>query len=385
MSAPALDDDAVLERATTATGLSDFGENDEFRIGLRVALAALEESELPEARRDGMVGMWVSYLERRLRLVQHRKDVPEIVEQVIDGPVAVIGLPRTGTTALVDLLAQDPGARCVQQWETNNLFPPADRATWAQDPRIKAMDDSLAATADLNPVTKLGLHTFGATLPDECNSFLGLDFWSPNLFAGQSLPKYAEWLRHARPNQPYLAHRWVLQHLQFHGPAGRWTLKSPFHIFGLRPLLAQYPGAMLVQTHRDPVEVLASNAGLIATIRGAGPGDPERLRIGEEQVALWGTGMQRCLADRLDPVIDARVLDMSHHDVVKDPLGTQRRVYEHFGLDFTTDAEAAAAAWLEHPAQHQSSVRFTLDEFGLTEVDVELGFGPYRSRFADYF
>ena len=376
---------AILARAAEATGLGDFGASDEFRIGLRVLIAAAAEAPITDAQRQALEGAWLINLQKRLRLVDLRARRPGIAEEVIEGPLALIGLPRTGTTALVDLLAQDPAARAPLQWETANLFPPADKRAWARDPRIAAMDAQLQASAPTNPIVALGLHAFGATLPDECNSFLAMDFWSPNLAVTAPLPRYVEWLRLSRPARPYLAHRWVLQHLQAHGPAGRWTLKSPFHCFALGALVAEYPGAMLVQTHRDPVEQIASNIGLICTIRGYGPGHPGRAVTGREQLEQWGTGIQRCLADRADPALDARVMDISHRSMLDDPMGTLRSVYDRFALPFGAEAERRARAWLDNPAQHRSSVRFTLGEFGLSEADVEAAFGPYRQRFSAYF
>src|SRR5690606_28948208 len=227
---------------------------------------------------------------------------------------------------LVDLLAQDPAARAPLQWETQNLFPPADKANWANDPRIAALEARFRAEAPNNPIVATGMHTFGARLPDECNNFLSLDFLSPNLVVGALLPEYNAWLSFSRPQRPYLVHRWVLQHLQAHGPAGRWVLKSPFHAFAPAALVAEYPDAMLVQTHRDPLEQIASIAGLISTIRGFGPGDPRRVATAREQASLWGAGLQRCLADRTDPVLNARVLDLSHREAVRDPVGAMQHV-----------------------------------------------------------
>jgi hypothetical protein len=374
-----------MERASQACGLEDFGDNDEFRVGLRVLLAAIEEVDLPLAVRDAFQTNWIISLETRLRLVQLRRDRPEIAAERIEGPLAVIGLPRTGTTALVDLLAQDPAARAPLQWEPVNLFPPANPDHWKDDPRIALVQSALDEAAISTPFVALGLHTFGATLPDECNSFLALDFWSPNLTAPLALPAYTEWLRLGRLQHPYTTHRWVLQHLQAHGPAGRWTLKSPFHAFALSEFIAEYPDAMFVQTHRDPIELMPSMSGLYSTIRGENPGDPARNDTGQELLSLWGTGLQRCLAARRDPAVDARVFDVSQRAMIADPFGTLHSVYDHFGLEFSAEAERGARAWLEHPAQHMSSVKFTLADFGLDPDQVEVAFGGYRHRFGDFF
>lgn len=375
----------LLDEATSATGLSDFGEFDDFRVGLRVLVAAADAAGLTGEARDAFDASCVALLVTRLKLIQVRSDQPAIAAERIDGPLAVIGLPRTGTTALVDLLAQDPAARSPMQWETANLFPPATREAWSTDPRIALTQAAFDAMATVSPIVALGLHTFGALLPDECNSFLTLDFRSPNLSVMGGLPSYSEWLRFGEVSRPYAFHRMVLQHLQHHGPSGRWTVKSPFHNFAIPQFLAEYPDAMLVHTHRDPLELMPSMCGLYSTIRDEAAGDPRRHTTGRELVELWGTGLQRGLAARLDPVVDARVFDVSHRAMLTDPLGTVRSVYDHFDLPFTADAERAMRQWLDHPSQHMSSVKFTLAEFGLDPDQVEAGFGDYRSRFGHLF
>lgn len=374
----------LLAAATQATGLADFGD-DGFRTGLRVIAADLEASSLAPEVANTLRGSLVSHLQMRLKLIARRSAEPAIAEEVIKRPLFVIGLPRTGTTAFVDLLAQDPTVRAPLQWEVRHLADLHDKAAWANDPRIEALEVQLQAASQANPVVALGLHNYGARLPDECNSFLSLAMWSPSLSALAHLPRYSEWLRFAASDGAYLTHRYVLQHLQHYGPPGRWTLKSPFHVFDLPGVLAEYPDAVFVQTHRDPVQLMASNCGLLATIRRQGPGSPGRMETGREMAELWGTGLQRALAARRDPLLDGRVLDLSHRDFLADPLGTLRCVYERFGWRFDGQVEARARAWIDAPAQHLSSVKFSLEDFGLDEAKVEAAFGLYRERFGAYF
>ncbi|MCC6382703.1 MAG: sulfotransferase [Dehalococcoidia bacterium] len=384
MTASRVDD--FLQSARAATGLNDFGESEDFLVGLRIICADLGDAPNVEgAARERLLGAIDAALATRLRLVEERKAVPAVCEEAIEGPLVLIGLPRTGTTALVDLLAQDPAARAPTQWENGNLFPPPKKAEWASDPRIAELQARLDAEAPHNPMVAMGLHAFGAMLPDECNAFTGLEFWSPNLAVLAHLPRYSEWLRWASPARPYRAHKWVLQHMQHFGPGGRWLLKSPFHVHALPALVAEYPDAVFVQTHRDPKALMPSMCGLYSTIRGEGPGDPRRAITGAELCRVWGAGMQRAMAARLDPALNARVFDVSHRAMIEDPLGTLRSVYDHFRLPFTAAAEAAARAWLANPAQHMSKVKFTLEEYGLTEAQVEDAFGPYAERFKAYF
>lgn len=370
--------------AQRATGLLDFG-GDGFRAGLRVLVDDLEHSHLSPALATAVRGLIAQNLEKRLKLVGRRRLTPAIADEKIDRPVFVIGLPRTGTTALVDLLAQDPAVRSPLQWETAHLVELSDPSSWQSDSRIDALQALLDAASRSNPIVALGLHTYGARLPDECNTFMTMNFWSPNLAVAGHLPRYSDWLRFATPPQRYRLHKWVLQHLQHFGRGGRWTLKSPFHAFDLPGILAEYPNAVFVQTHRNPVQLMASMCGLYATIRGEGPADPRRAQTGLELVRLWGTGMQRAMAARRDPDLDARVMDLSHRELLASPLGAVRRVYERFGFRLSAEAETRMRRWIDAPAQHVSSVKFTLAEFGLDEAGVDAAFGRYRDRFSALF
>jgi hypothetical protein len=378
-----LSEASLIAEAEAATGLTDFGRP-EFRVGLRVAVAALAESGLPTALVAMLRRSFVGHLVTRLRIIGLRNERPGIADEVIDGPVVVIGMPRTGTTALVDLLARDPAVRAPLQWEVQNLFPPADKARWASDPRIATTQAAFDVEAAQSELVRLGLHTYGAQLPDECNTFLSLDFRSPNLSTLGGMTRYSEWCEYAAPAEPYRMHHHVLQQLQAFGPGGRWLLKSPYHAFDLPALVAEYPTAILVQTHRDPTAMMASMCGMFATIRGQGPDDEAaRANTGREILDYWSTGMRRCMAARQDPVLDARILDISHRAVLVDPLAAVRSVYERFDLPFTEEAERAITAWIANPVQHRSKVTFTLEEFGLDAGEVRAAFGPYCDRFGE--
>ncbi|SRR6266545_1339522 len=246
--------ETLMRDAERSTGLSDWGGNATFVSGLRVLLASLAESSLPLEARQRQIERCRDHLEVRLRLIDHRTRHPETAARDVDGPLVVMGLPRTGTTALIDLLVQVPAARAILQWETNALFPPPRREQWATDPRIASTQRHLDRVALAFPEL-VEMHAFGAELPQECNAVLELEFWSPNVSGGGGLDRYADWLAHNVPENPFPIHRWVLQHLQAHGPSGRWTLKSPFHMFDLPAFLAVYRSAVFVQTHRDPAAV----------------------------------------------------------------------------------------------------------------------------------
>ena len=378
---------ALMQAATTATGgLADFGPDDGFQTSLRIVLADLDTADIPPALRDALLAAWQQRLETRLRLIALRSTHPAIAAQRIAPPLMVTGLPRTGTTYLFDVLARDPGARAPLTWETMTLGKPARPGHWHDDPRIAEIDAHLASLND--PVAGSGLHAYGALLPDECNAIHLYNVWGAR-YPGEPDAAFLHganaWAHTCLPDRPYAMHRMILQHLQAHGPAGRWILKDPFHIHALGAFLAEYPGAMIVVTHRNPHAVFASLAGLYATIRGQGPGHPGRPETGRYVLERWGAGLRRMLAARRDPAVADRIVDVGHRQIVGAPLDTVRAIYARFGLALSPDAEARMRGWVANPAQHESKVRFTLADFDLTAADVDAAMGPYADRFGRYF
>lgn len=109
--------DAVLDAARAATGLDDFGAQD-FRERLGIWLLSFEEdTELGSLGRATMFGECVRYAATRLRFEDLFRRHPEIARVPIDRPIMVAGLPRSGTTHLVNLLAADPRLRSTPLWE----------------------------------------------------------------------------------------------------------------------------------------------------------------------------------------------------------------------------------------------------------------------------
>jgi hypothetical protein len=262
-----IDEAEVHSAAEDRTGLSDWGDGDSYREGLSVLLA--DTSRLPTAVQELAFTMIVGQLAQRLQLVSDAKAEPEILSGVIEAPVIVIGLPRTGTTLLHELLTFDPVSRAPLMWEAEEPSPPPDLATYATDPRIEACEERHRESAN-SDVGKM--HPVSATLPTECHQFTMSHFDSAYFIAFMDVPGYREWYVADRRHSLYSTHRRVLQQLQWRGPRGRWTLKSPPHLLSLDALLAAYPDACLVQTHRDPREFIASLSSMItATRRQRGP------------------------------------------------------------------------------------------------------------------
>jgi hypothetical protein len=378
-----LDERSLLEAACRETGLDDFG-GEEFREPLRRILSGLEtEARLTllgrvVARRD-LIGL----LTTRLRLAADRKRHTAIADEPIAPPFFIIGLPRTGTTLLHHLIAQDPASRAPQSWEVMAPSPPPERLSYDTDPRIDDAERKLRWLDWLAPDFK-AIHPLGARLAIECIAILSHSFLSSRFHTTYRVPSYQAWLKHQDLRPAYAYHRQFLQHLQWGMPAGRWVLKAPAHFYALDALFAVYPDARVVQTHRDPSTVLSSVASLTLTLQSAFAERLDRAEIGREVVQSWTEGLARAMRVRHDGTIAPdRFFDVHYHDLLRDPINTIRRIYRHFDVPLTADAERRMRSHLASNPQHKHGRHvYDLKAFGLDGTSLDQHFRPYREFFA---
>jgi len=253
-SAISLDPHSIITAASEQTGgLTDTGEQF-FTEGLNKACESLEqESELNATGRYMARDRLIGHTGNRLRYLEDRKLNPAIAKEKIEKPVFIIGLPRTGTTILHDILAQDLSSRVPLTWECMFPSPPPERKTYLTDPRIEKCQATFPDTFELMPEFKM-MHPMGADLSQECIVMWGESMCTP-LFHGQwFMPSYQDWVDQANFAPVYDFHKKQLQHLQWRCPNDRWVLKSGGHMWGLEHLLATYPDARIIFTHRDPVK-----------------------------------------------------------------------------------------------------------------------------------
>jgi hypothetical protein len=367
----------LLDAAQKSTGLSDFG-GAEFREGLDVLTRALEgEARLTALGRVAARTRIVGLLENRLRLVESHKR-SAVGDEVVERPIFVLGLPRTGTTVLYGMLAADEAMRSPASWEVSRPFP----APTAEDPaRIAAMDKDFAGFRRLAPGID-HIHPLGSRLPQECLAMHAMELTSYEFPTTFPVPSYWAWLREQDLTRAYQLEKRLLQHLQSGGHRGsHWILKTPCHLMWLDVLLDVFPDALLVHTHRDPATVLASVSSLMATMRSAVSRGVDPAAVGREQLEAWTWGMQRVMAVR-DRLPADRVVDVHYTDTVEDPVGTVERVYKHFGLDYTEQVATGVRRYLaDNPRDKHGSHRYTLEEFGLDAAEVDAAFAAYNDRF----
>jgi hypothetical protein len=371
---------AVLDAARARTGLSDFGPED-FRERLRVWLKSFDEDmDLGPLGRATMFGEAVRYASNRLRVEDLLRRHPEIRNVVIDRPIVIAGLPRSGTTHLVNILAADPRLRSMQLWESMEPIPAADDrvADGQPDPRFVRTREAWGAFETVLPLMP-AMHEMAPDHVHEDIELQGIDF-SSYLPEWQSRPY--RWLKYylAHDQAPHYAYgRKVLQALTWLKGPNRWVMKSPPHMENLRPLIVTYPDATVVVTHRDPVAVIQSAITMLAY------GDRIRRRTIDlaELARYWIDRVEHllraCVRDR-DALPANQSLDVLFHEYMADQKAVITRVYAMAGLSLTAEAELRIDAFLAaNPRGKHGRVIYDLaGDFG---VDV----AALRERFAFYY
>jgi sulfotransferase family protein len=367
----------LIETAKRRSGLDDFGEGDFFE-----ALSRLLESCQSEARLNliGKIALKVDVLETlcsRLQMEQDRRLYPEIARQEIRGPLFIVGLPRSGTTVLHSLLAADPEHRCPLMWEVRSPSPPTSAD---EERRIQRAAQSCKFFNWLVPAFRY-VHAVGAEVPQECVSLMSPTFMSDQFDAMYYVPSYRAWFFRKDLRPAYQYHHRFLQHLQFRQAARRWILKAPTHMFALPALLSVYPDARFVQTHRTPVDAMASVSSLVTILRSAFSDAVDPFTIYREAILYWSETMEKFLDER-DRLANDRICDLEFNQIRRDPIGAVRRIYDHFGWSLSPEAEQRMRALVARNAQRQSANhRYHLSQFGSSAEEVLSAFAPYCQRF----
>jgi hypothetical protein len=364
-----LDAAQLVDQARGTTGLDDFGA-DEWREGLdRLVDSLNKEAALSELGLAVVSGELAGYLGDRLQITAYRRAHPDIGARDVVPPIVIIGQGRTGTTILHDLLAQDPATRVARTWEVDHPCPPPETATYETDPRIAEVDATLAGLDIVLPGFR-AMHPMGARLAQECVRITASDFRSLIFPTQYRVPSYVQWLIYEADMAPaYRWHREFLQHLQSRHPAERWVLKSPAHLWCLGALLDEYPNALLIQTHRDPLKIIASLGSLVARLRSLASDDTSIPDAVADFGQLILDGLDRSVTAREDGTVPAdRIVDVQFGDFVHDPFATIGAVYERLGLDLTTDAGGRMRAFLEANARDQHGAHeYTWADTGLDQ------------------
>jgi hypothetical protein len=376
--------DQLVAAAVEATGLDDFGEPT-WQEGLDRLLEDLDRSaRLNELGETIVQSEFTGYLTNRLRILDWRTTHPAVARGEVRRPLVICGQPRTGTTILFDLLAQDPAHRAPLTWEVDFPVPPPTTATYDTDPRIEE-SEVMSGMADQIIPGFTTFHPLGARLAQECARITASEFRSMMFQTQFDVPDYEHWLLHDADAAPlYRWHRIYLQHLQSEHAADRWLIKSPAHLWHLAALMAEYPDAVIIQTHRDPLKVITSISALVAHLR--------RMASDQSSVA-WAAaqysedifvGLERSLEARADGTLPpGQVIDVQFAAFMDDPFATIGAVYDQLGVELTAEAEQCMRDFLAtHPGDGGGGgTRYTWADTGLEEAALRQRAAPYQEYF----
>ncbi len=359
-----LDENSLIDGACANKGLTDFG-SDDWREPFEIMLQALQdEAQLNLMGRIMARSDIIIWLSTRLQVVDELKRHPEILEQEVEAPMVIVGLPRSGTSILFELLAQDPVVRVPECWEAMFPCPPPEPETYATDPRIEQADLLVTQWSRVVPEFAT-IHEMRGQIPAECGQIMAGSFVSDLIAALHQIPSYSAWCAEADYLPAYQYHKQVLQILQWKMPGERWLLKAPEHQQHLETLLAVYPDARIVQTHRDPIKCMSSSVSLMGALYYMRSDQPfnaevfENIVLGEPTAQRLEKVMQQRDSGR---VPEANITDSRYQDLMDDPMGCISGIYDYFGIDLTDTAKSRMLAYLESKPKGKFGVhKYTVD------------------------
>jgi hypothetical protein len=365
----------LRESAARMTGLTDFGADD-YSDGLAVILESYaRDADLTplgsKAARVGLRGALAARLLAESAWASH----PQYADVAIERPIFVTGLPRSGTTALHRLLAADPGHQGLEMWLAEMPQPRPPRDTWDSNPVFQAIQAGYQRHHVEHPEF-MGIHYIAADTVEECWQLLRQTLRSVSYECLAHLPTYSAWLREQDWTGPYRRHRRNLQMIGLNEPGKRWVLKNPSHLFSLDAIMAVYPDALIIQTHREPRTVIGSMCSIAAHATEGWSSTFRSAVIGSGQLELWARGLEEFAAARAR-YEQAQFLDVDYADFTADPVGTVESVYAYFGLRFSDAAADAVLALTAAAGQGDArpTHRYSLADFGLTPEQVDERFG----------
>lgn len=354
----------VVDRGTRGAGAGVLGAPDQWRPGLQQYLESAEE----DGRLNALGALTAQRtatgrLVARIAIARYLQEHPATEDRPLLPPIVITGGWRTGTTFLFRLLDRDPRLRAPLPAELGAPWRlPGDLDPGERDRRLEAAAAGQYMLHVLNPMMAV-VHDSGPHLPEECVLGMGTTLRNWGFAATTRLDSYATWLAGQDFAPEYRQHRRMLQILDA-GDGRRWVLKAPAHTAELRHVVATYPGACIVQLHRDIVETVASGASLFATYRSTYSDHVDGADVGRfqtEQTELW---LRRAVAARAE-ASTANWLDIQYSDLIADPEATVRRIYAAAQMEPPDVAGMLAEHHRAQPRDGKGRHRYQPEEFGI--------------------
>jgi len=379
-----LDYDALHKEARQRSGLTDFGAF-EYEPALRALINSINtESGMNTGGFWGQRERITNILVSRARIEELIKQHPSIADEVINEPVVIVGLPRTGTTMLHRILASDSRFFAPIWFETRFPAPKPNEDFRISDSRIEDGKAEVAGMLEANP-DLASIHPIDAEAPDEEIMLLEQSFYSTMPPSFCSLPSYVQWLENNDNTPGYEYLKRLLQVLQWQKKekgqgAQRWLMKTPHHLHHMDVLFKVFADAKVVQSHRDPLETIPSIASFNTALWKLCADSVDEKIVGEYSARKFAKGMSDTLKVRSKN--PGRVLDVQYRETIKTPFDTIAKVYAFIDMDLTPEAEAAMKQWqTDNKREDRAAHKYTLEQFGYSEASLKALFDDYRKAF----
>lgn len=375
-----LDVSTLCAKARRRAGSDDFGDPP-LEPALSILVKSLDdEANLHPLGRFLMRAHLLDLLTTRLRLVSEWKRRAEPLDIV--RPVFITGMPRSGSTFLHELLAQDPDNRVPQVWEV--MFPLAAPGRRQDCPNryIRKAEACLWLFRKFAPGAD-SVHPIRAHTPQECVAIHSYTLLSEEFVTTCNVPGYESFLHKTELGPVYAWQKRFLQHLQSNHSAQRWVLKSPDHVYGLEALFSAFPDALVVQTHRNPVDVLKSSLRMLEVLQGAFTRPLDRKGRGLREARILAGATERFIRFREShPELSGRFIDLRYSDLIAEPLPAIRRIYQHLDAPLPENIANCMGRFVSNRSRYRNPRRIhTLSDLGLDSSEEARSFKRYCFRF----
>ncbi|MFQ3340150.1 MAG: hypothetical protein ACI9SS_000447 [Gammaproteobacteria bacterium] len=294
-------------------------------------------------------------------------------------PVFVIGLPRSGTTFLFNLLSLDAAHRSPLYWEIMNPLP-ITKSVKEEDKRKRKINRELKLAKTLIPKLR-AMHNIRADTPEECEQIATMNIRSFVYMCMADVPEYIDYLKYCSFDSVFMWHKRFFQALELNGKPKRWLLKDPSHIGHIPEILRTYPNAKFIHIHRDPVESVGSFCSLIKNVRSAFSKKINTVDIGKTVIDFWNHSLNKGMEDR-KKLSSNQIIDINYHDFIKSPLIQIKNIYLQLGFDMNIETENSIEDYLsQDQGNSKPSHQYSLTEFGLNETIIKEQFKDYMLNY----
>jgi len=371
--------EGAMKLAERTTGLSDWGDGG-FRARLDAAVDGLNEANLNTTGLFGARYVLNWHLGNRLRVVDFAKRHPELDDVAIERPVVITGFFRTGTTFLHNVLAADPNNRVAQAWELSypvgRLGDPLGDVAWRRAQAKFTFGFNQAAIPDQGVAHHVTAESYEEDFFLLENDMAVLTFW-----IGFAAYQYAMAMLDWDMIEPYEFHKTQLRILTAQRAAKRWVLKCPWHLWNLDALMAVYPDAQIIFTHRDITEALASHCSLSARMASKLRRSLDVKELGAFWLEYTRIGLERAMESR-KKIPESQLYDVRLRDLMADPMTVLTDIYAYFDLGLTPEiARLLEARVAEKPTSQEGEHDYHIEDFGLTDEQVRETLAAYNDRF----